>query len=334
MLPMAELVHVQVVATQRTAGSAAEAIGADPSACNIVHLPDAARSPRGDLIMFDIAREGINDTLERLRQLGVEDDGAISVFHTDLTLSKRADTVHDLVPGEPDQTVIWDQVAANLRQSVSLQFAYLAYFVVAAVIAAAGILTDSPILIVGAMVVGPEYGPLASMAFGLQSRDAELVRKGMSTFFVGTVLGATAGLVTALVVRALDRVPGVYQDGGRSLTAFITEPDLFSVIVAVAAAVAGTLALTQDRSGTLVGVLISVTTIPAIADIGVGLAFGDAGEVGGAATQLGINLACLVGVGAMTLAVLRRLTPRSTHRDTLSPASRAGSGAWHARDRP
>ncbi|CAN5699408.1 DUF389 domain-containing protein [soil metagenome] len=321
MLRMAELVHVQVVATQRTAGLAADVIDADPSACNIIHLRDAARSPRGDVIMFDIAREGINDTLERLRQVGVEVDGTISVFHTDLALSKRADTVHELVPGEPDETVIWDRVAAHLHRSVSVQFTYLAYFMVAAVIAAAGILTDSPILIVGAMVVGPEYGPLASMAFGLQSRDTELVRKGLSTFVVGSSLGATAGLVTALGVRALDRVPDVYLRGDRPLTAFITEPDLFTVVVAVAAAVAGTLALTQDRSGTLVGVLISVTTIPAIADIGVALAFGDAGEVGGAATQLGINLACLVGVGVITLSVLRRLTPRGPVGDTLSTPS-------------
>ncbi|MDQ3738839.1 MAG: DUF389 domain-containing protein [Actinomycetota bacterium] len=318
---MAELVHVQIVATERTSRRAAEVIDADPSACNIVHLRDAARSPRGDVFMFDIAREGINGTLGRLRQLGVEEDGAISVFHTDLALSRRADTAHDVVPGEPDDTVIWDEVAATLRQSVSLRFAYLAYFAVAAVIAAAGILTDSPILIVGAMVVGPEYGPLASMGFGVQSGDVELVRKGFTTFLVGSGFGAAAGLATALVVRALDRVPAVYEEDGRSLTAFITEPDLFSVIVAVAAAVAGTLALTQDRSGTLVGVLISVTTIPAIADIGVGLAFGDGGEVAGAAAQLGINLVCLVSVGALTLTVLRRITPGGTGHDALGAPS-------------
>nr|MDQ3351728.1 DUF389 domain-containing protein [Actinomycetota bacterium] len=109
--------------------------------------------------------------------------------------------------------------------------------------------------------------------------------------------------------RIFGIVPDVYRADGRSLTAFITEPDAFSVIVAVAAAVAGTLALAHDRAGTLVGVLISVTTIPAIADIGVGLAFWDADEVVGAAMQLGINLVCLVVVGALTLAALRRVSP-------------------------
>ncbi|MGI8755361.1 MAG: DUF389 domain-containing protein, partial [Acidimicrobiales bacterium] len=307
--PVAELLHVRVVATEDVADAVTAAVSGDPSACNIVVMPDAARAPRGDVIMFDIAREGINQTLRALHDLGVGEHGSISVFRADLSLSAAVDTVHERVPGEPEDTVVWDQVATNLRQSVSVRFSYIAFFVVAAVIAAAGILTDSPILIVGAMVVGPEYGPLASMAYGLETRDTDLARRGLATFAVGTGVGIVAGFALAGAFRLFDAVPDVYEDDGRSLTAFITEPDAFSVLVAVAAAIAGTLALTHDRSGTLVGVLISVTTIPAIADIGVGLAFWDRSEVVGAATQLAINLVCLVAVGALTLAVLRRFTP-------------------------
>jgi hypothetical protein len=71
------------------------------------------------------------------------------------------------------------------------------------------------------------------------------------------------------------------------------------------------LALTEGRSGVLVGVLVSVTTIPAVGNIGVATAYGEWGEVAGAAVQLGVNVTGLVIAGAVTLAIQSRITTRA-----------------------
>ena len=63
-----------------------------------------------------------------------------------------------------------------------------------------------------------------------------------------------------------------------------------------------------------IGVLISVTTIPAAANVGVATAYGDWHEVGGAAAQLGLNLACIVVAGIATLTLQRRLYRRRLDR--------------------
>ena len=76
--------------------------------------------------------------------------------------------------------------------------------------------------------------------------------------------------------------------------------------MAFVAGIAGILSLTSAKSGALVGVLISVTTIPAAANIGVAAAYGDAHEALGAAAQLGINLVALVLAGVLTLSLQRR----------------------------
>ena len=60
----------------------------------------------------------------------------------------------------------------------------------------------------------------------------------------------------------------------RILTSFISRPDAFAVVVAVLAGVVGMLSLTEGRSGALIGVLVSVTTIPAIGNIGAAAAYG------------------------------------------------------------
>src|SRR4029079_11539720 len=88
---------------------------------------------------------------------------------------------------------------------------------------------------------------------------------------------------------------------------FISQPDAFSFIVAFVAGIAGMLSLTSAKSGALIGVLISVTTIPAAANIGLAAAYGDAGEALGALSQLAINLAAIVLAGMLTLYVQRRV---------------------------
>ena len=74
------------------------------------------------------------------------------------------------------------------------------------------------------------------------------------------------------------------------LTDFISNPDAFSFIVAFVAGIAGVLSLTSAKSGALIGVLVSVTTIPAAANIGVAAAFGEWAEWRGAMLQLAVNL--------------------------------------------
>ena len=79
-----------------------------------------------------------------------------------------------------------------------------------------------------------------------------------------------------------------------------------SLTVAFAAGIVGMLSLTNAKSGALIGVLISVTTIPAASNIGVAAAYGDWADAGGAAAQLAINLATIVVAGVLTLFIQRR----------------------------
>jgi uncharacterized membrane protein len=84
------------------------------------------------------------------------------------------------------------------------------------------------------------------------------------------------------------------------------------------AGVAGVLSLSTAKSGALIGVLISVTTIPAAANVGVGAAYRDWAEFGGAAFQLGINLIAIVLAGVTTLGIQRTFYVRR-RRATFRP---------------
>ena len=147
--------------------------------------------------------------------------------------------------------------------------------VIATLIAAVGILTDSVVLIIGAMVVGPEFGPLAGICVAVVERRMGLARRSLTALGVGFFTAIAVTLGATLVVPSLDLAPDALGAVSHPTTLFISEPSAFSVIVALLAGVAGVLSLTTAKSGALIGVLISVTTIPAAANVGVALAYAD-----------------------------------------------------------
>lgn len=64
-------------------------------------------------------------------------------------------------------------------ESAELSFSFLAFMVLATMIAALGIIQDSLILIIGAMVVGPEFGHLPGSAWR-SSSGSEISLDGLS----------------------------------------------------------------------------------------------------------------------------------------------------------
>lgn len=316
------MLHVRVVAPGDRRAEVVRALEGDGAVCNIVVVPGVARRPDGDLIQFDVAREAANGVLAELRRLDVHRHGSIAIERIDTALSDVAAAAEAFAPGDPSDAVIWEEVEARVRDESGLSPSFVVLLVVAAMIGAIGVLADSPILIVGAMVVGPEYGPLASISMGLYGRRMRRVRRGALALAAGFPAAIAAAAALTLGLRAVGRIPAAYVDGARPLTSFISSPDLFAVLVAVLAGVAGTVALTEARAGSLVGVLISVTTLPAASNVGVALAMGREGEAAGALGQLTLNLVLLVVVGALTLAVQGAFWRRLA----ASRATRRGAG--------
>jgi len=179
--------------------------------------------------------------------------------------------------------------------------------VLACLLAAIGVATNSPITIVGAMVVGPEFGPLAAIAVGLRLRRAETVRRGIVAILAGFTVAIAVTAAVGVVWRATGLVDA--ESLARSTgTEFIYQPGWFSLITALVAGAAGTLALTSAKSAALVGVFISVTTIPAAGNGALALVFGQFHEAAGSALQLLINLTGIVA--AAYLVLLARGHPR------------------------
>ena len=290
-----------------------ELLDAQQAVCNIVILAGAAHRPSGDVVTFDVAREAANEVLDALRALDLHIDGSITINPIAASLSVSAQMAEDAAPGDPSEAVVWEEVEARVRHDASLSLSFVTFMVLAVLIAAVGIVTDSPILIVGAMVVGPEFGPIAGMMLAILKRRRDRFVTSFTALVAGFGAAVAVAFLFGLCLRVFDRMPASYVLGDRPLTTFISRPDLFAVIVAIAAAIAGAMSLTESRAGPLVGVFISVTTIPAAAGLGLAIATARWSEAGGSALQLLVNIASLVLVGAAALHVKFRLWPSHPH---------------------
>ena len=319
------MIHLRIVAPEEVAHKALEVLSASPAVLNIVHLHGAATKPEGDLILCDVAREEASVIIGDLKELEIPRVGSIAVEHIETALSDAAEAAERAAPGLPSDAVVWEEVEQRADENTELSVSFVAFMVLAMQIGAVGILLDQPILIVGAMVVGPEFGPLAGLSVALVERRPDFARRSLAALGVGFPAGIVLACLATLVFQWIGASPDDYVPSDHELTGFISDPDFFSFFVAFVAGTAGILSLTNAKSGALIGVLISVTTIPAASNVGVAAAYGDWDEAGGAAAQLGINLTSIVVAGVLTLFIQRRfyVTRRRKH---LQDPSRAAAG--------
>lgn len=269
--------------------------GAD-GVVDLVHLPGAYRRPAGDLIQCVVAPDLASVVVSALTDLGIAARGSITLDRVEAAVSATP------ARSEPD-AVVWEEVEAKASGMAMLSTSFLVYLMAATVIAAVGIVTDSVVLIIGAMVVGPELGPLSGLSIGLVRRRRELVRDAVVSLGVGFPLAFAAAFAATWAFRATGVAPDELVASHHPATLFISRPDAYTVVIAAICGVVGMLSLTTASTGTLIGVLISVTTIPAAGNVGVAAAYGNGDEMWGALIQLGVNLAVIQATGYLTLRI-------------------------------
>jgi uncharacterized hydrophobic protein (TIGR00271 family) len=211
--------------------------------------------------------------------------------------------------GSDPDAQIWAEVVGRAWGNSRLGTSDLWFMISAGVIAGVGVLTGSSILVVGAMAISPDLLPITASAVGLVEREWGLAARSARALMFGLTVSALAACLTTLILRLVDRVEENLVLADTVLGPSLTTLGPGTVLVALAAGVAGILAY-ERVGGAAVGVAISVTTIPAAAYVGDAIALGRSSPVGGAFLVLVTNVVLIVTTSTLTLAVQRRSRQR------------------------
>jgi uncharacterized hydrophobic protein (TIGR00271 family) len=231
----------------------------------------------------------------------VTERGGITMTEPEAVISTAADHAQAEILTPEIDTIVWEEVAARTSDDSTFSVTFGLLMVLAGIIAAIAVVTNNAVLIVGAMIVSPHYGPMAALSVALMSRASRQAWQSFRALALGFPMAALAAFLFTLAARGLGRIPAPYLTGPRPLTNLLIGANLGAFVVAFVAGAAGILALGRAKSGAVVGVLVSITTIPAASNIGVALAMGNPSEAGKSLSILLVNLAVLLAGGLLTL---------------------------------
>jgi len=294
------MLHLRVLCPAQYTEGVRKVLLGEPGATHVTVLVGAALKPAGDVLEAAVTRECADRVLAALTGMEIERVGGVTLEPIDTVLSDSATAAERAVPGDPADAVIWEELVARTGEDSRLTVNFLAFLTIACVLAAIGAITNSPVTVVGAMVLGPEFGPLAAFAVGLVLRRADLLRSSALALGVGFPVAVAVTAASAVLFRLVG-VLDVSRPVDTSQVDFIYEVGPFSLIIALLAGAAGILSLTSAKSAALVGVFISVTTVPAAAFVAVAAVEGEWHRALSSFVQLVVNLVGIVVAAAAVL---------------------------------
>lgn len=316
------MLHLRIYCPANISPQATALLEANPAVSSLAVMPNASVSPAGDLILADVVRESANTIIDSLRDLGIPQSGAIQIDEVSTWISRRGYEAEMAEPGAGADAVVWSNVVQKSYEDSELTWTYASFMVLATLIAGIAVILDSQVLVIGAMVLGPEFGPIAALGLALVRRRPYLFRRAATTLVAGFAIAIVATAAAAFIGRLTGLVSPDELLKPHPMTSFIYNPDRWSLIIAVIAGAAGVLALTSAKSQGIAGVFISVTTIPAAGYVAVALAFGSWEHVVGGLAQLVVNICGMAVAGWLTL-LLQNFVWRRIHAARPRQAARA-----------
>jgi uncharacterized hydrophobic protein (TIGR00271 family) len=200
------------------------------------------------------------------------------------------------------------QVTAEISQSATSSFDFFLLVVLSCSIATLGLVTNSPAVIIGAMLVAPLMSPIIGIGLASITGDGNLARNSATALFWGAAL---AILLSSLMTLVNTRLPFVALQELPAEVLARTHPTPIDLVIALAGGLAAAYALTRPNiSAALPGVAIATALMPPLCTVGIGLALAR-WDIAGGATLLFITNAITIAFAAALVFFLRGFTPET-----------------------
>ncbi len=252
---------------------------------------------------FPLPTNAVEPVLARLREEGLDDEAYTVVLDANTVVSRKFEQLTEAYEEreESDERIAREELRATAEDLSPAMETYVVMSLVSGIIATAGLLLDSPAVVVGSMVIAPLIGPAMAAAVGTVIDDGEMFLEGVKLQTIGfaVVVGASAAFAafvkTSFLVQPGIDVVSIGQVRER------LAPDFLSLAVALGAGTAGAYSLSSGVSASLVGVMIAVALVPPAATVGIGIAWALPGLVIGAAVLALVNALSINLAGIATL---------------------------------
>ncbi|WP_339102449.1 DUF389 domain-containing protein [Haloterrigena salinisoli] len=267
---------------------------------------DADDHRDGSLANVPVPAGAVDTVLERLYDAGLDDDTYTVVTEVDRATVPNAEELTDRYVEGPkgDRGASHSEIRERAEDLTPDTATYLAFAIASAIVAVAGLLLDSAIVIVGAMVIAPFAGSTLSASAGAVISDREMVVDSATSQVTGLVIAYVGAIVMSVFLQQTGFVPSTLDVGRVGQVSGFATPNLLTLVIAIAAGFAGALALATDLPVSLAGVAVAAAIVPAAAAAGIGTAWGEPLIVAGGIVLLLMNIVFINLTAYLTLIAL------------------------------
>ena len=312
--PDVRLVQVTIPAGKRDAVTRT----LDEEEVDYVVTDETSNREYAAVVYVPLPTNGVEPILDSLREAGIDESTYTVVMDARTIVSDEFAQLSERFDEEEDSSrIAREELVSAAEDLIPPLPMYLVLTVVSAVIATAGLLLDSPAVVVGSMVIAPLIGPALAAAVGTVVVDDEMFAQGVKLQAVGVVLSVASAAVFAWLGKTIHLIPPFTDVTAIPEVQSRLYPDFLSLVVAVGAGIAGSLSLTAGVSSALVGVMIAVALIPPAATVGIGIAWGLPTVSVGSGVLVMVNL---LSINLAALVVLRYMGYRPTRWFRLDEA--------------
>ncbi len=193
----------------------------------------------------------------------------------------------------------------KVSKQARLTASYLVFMATAGVLAAVALLTNSIPILIGSMVIAPALPPLGLVSLAIVVRKPKLAIRALTTAFLGFLIAMVFAMLTTWVLNITHVIPAETNLLGKELLDERVKPGWYSVIAAMAAGVAGSIALIKQKTDTLVGVVAALALVPAIAAAGIAFLSKNPVMGFGGLLLLSINVGFIIISSILTIIIMR-----------------------------
>ena len=246
----------------------------------------------GNLAYIPVPTGAVDRVLEELYDAGLDENTYTVVTDADRATVPNADELVDRYVEGPkgDRGASHMEIRERADDLKPDRATYIAFAIASAIVAVGGLLLDSAIVIVGAMVIAPFAGSTLSASVGAVISDREMVVNSAISQILGLIVGFVGAVAMSIFLQRTGFMPPMLAITQVSQVSAFATPNLLTLIIAISAGFAGALALATDLPVSIAGVAVAAAIIPAVATAGIGTVWGLPIVVLGAIVLLLMNI--------------------------------------------
>jgi len=219
-------------------------------------------------------KKQITYLMQRLSNIGVGVDfGIIDILPITATIPEKVIENQEFEEDTEEKIrsrISLEEIKNYIKEVATIDFHFYLFILLAAFIAAVGLINNSPAIIIASMLLSPLMGPILGVSYGIVTKDKKIIKNGLNGQLNSIILILSIGILMGFLTYII--LPD-FQPTKEMLSR--NYPNLFDIILALCGGIAVGFCVTASIRSSLVGISIAVSLLPPIVNTGIAISLGE-----------------------------------------------------------